>query len=246
MNSIIGSIPEFIANLDDWNVYEERLEQFFEINDIVDEKKSAFLISVIGSTTYKILRDLCHPILPKNKPFEELCELLRKQYCPQVAIFRERANFYNAKQLPGENVTSWYGRIKTLSVNCKFGDHLESILLDKFVTGLRSGVIIDRLCEENESITLQQAVDIAINKESAIVEGLVPQTYEEPPQPQWMGHHGHHHDHYGPRHHHHRGPGSDHGSQRGWRGKGRGGKRGPKHENWRSRDNADQNEAANE
>lgn len=239
--TMIGSIPEFVANLDDWNVYEERLEQFFEVNDITDEKKTAFLISVIGGNSYKSLRDLCHPILPKSKTYEELCELLRKQYCPQIAIFRERANFYNAKQLPGENVTSWYGRIKTLSVNCKFGETLESILLDKFITGLRSGVIIDRLCEENEGLTLQQAVDIAVNKESAVVDGLIPQTFEEPPTPHWMGQYGHHHGH----HHGHHGPGSDHG----FRGKkrGHGGRGGRRNDNWRNRDDeAQPTNAANE
>lgn len=174
---MIGSIPEFYANADDWNVYEERLEQFFEVNDIDDAKKGAFLISVIGANTYKILRDLCHPVIPKNKTYEELCALLRKQLSPQVAIFRERSNFYNAKQNQGETVTSWYGRLKSLAVNCKFGDTLESILLDKFITGLRSGTIMDRLCEENETLSLNQAVDIAINKESAIVEGMIPAAY---------------------------------------------------------------------
>ena len=166
-NSIIGQIPEFKAG-DDWTVYYERLEQFFEINDIPDAKKSAFLISVIGTDSYKTLRDLCHPTLPKDKPFEDLCELLRKQFSVQVAIFRERSNFYNAKQIHGENVTNWYGRLKRLSVDCKFGDNLESILLDKFVTGLTNTTLLDRLCEENETIELTQALDIAVNKECSL------------------------------------------------------------------------------
>lgn len=116
------------------------------------------------------LRDLSHPVPPKDRSYEELTELLRKQFTPQVSIFRERANFYKAVQLPGENATSWYGRIKKLSVDCKFGDNLESILLDKFVTGLRVGQVLDRLCEENETVTLQQAVDIAVNKECSLKE----------------------------------------------------------------------------
>lgn len=165
-----GQIPEFYGDGDDWNVYYERLEQFFEVNSIPDEKRSAFLISVIGSNSYKTLRDLCHPTLPKDKPFEELCDLLRRQFSPQISIFRERAKFYNAHQQQGENVTSWYGRIKRLSVDCRFGDHLEQVLLDKFITGLRPGQVLDRLCEENETVNLQQAVDIAINKECALLE----------------------------------------------------------------------------
>uniref|UniRef100_A0A453Z3N7 Retrotrans_gag domain-containing protein n=1 Tax=Anopheles quadriannulatus TaxID=34691 RepID=A0A453Z3N7_ANOQN len=167
---LIGTIPEFIVNCDDWNVYYERLEQFFEVNEIVPEKRSAFLISCIGSQAYKSLRDLCHPSLPKDRPFEELCELLRKQFSPQVAIFRERTHFYNATQSVGENVTQWYGRLKKLSVDCKFGSNLEAILLDKFITGLRPGQVLDRLCEENETLKLEQALDIAVNKECAVKE----------------------------------------------------------------------------
>lgn len=170
MTQIIGSIPTFAQGIDDWKTYEEILDQFFIVNNVEDEKKSAFLISCIGSATYKTLRDLCHPVLPKDKPFDDLSEILRKQFSPQVAIFRERGNFYNAKQSPSENVTNWYGRMKRLSVDCKFGDNLESILLDKFITGLRVGQVLDRLCEENETLTLQHAVDIASNKECSLME----------------------------------------------------------------------------
>jgi hypothetical protein len=167
---IIGSIPTFKQGCDDWKTYEEILDQFFVVNNVEDEKKSAFLIASIGSETYKTLRDLCHPVLPKDKTFDVLAEILRKQFSPQVAIFRERTNFYNARQSGNENVTNWYGRLKRLSVDCKFGDNLESILLDKFITGLRPGQVLDRLCEENETLTLQTAVDIASNKECSLKE----------------------------------------------------------------------------
>lgn len=166
-HQMIGSVGEFFEGYDDWDVYHERLEQFFEVNDVPEAKRSAFLISVIGADAYKSLRDLCHPVVPKDKPFEELCALLRKQFARQVAIYRERTKFYNAKHEEGENATQWYGRLKRLSVDCKFGSNLEQVLLDKFVTGLRPGQVLDRLCEEPETLKLEQALDIAINKECA-------------------------------------------------------------------------------
>lgn len=166
----VGCIPSFNQSSDSWDTYAEILDQFFIVNNIEDEKKSAFLISCIGAETYKTLRDLCHPFLPKNKSFDELAELLRKQFSPQVAIYRERKNFYDVKQTRGENVMTYYGRLKKLSVDCKFGDNLEAVLLDKFITGLCSGQVLDRLCEENEELTLQKALDIAINKECALKE----------------------------------------------------------------------------
>lgn len=178
---MIGSIAEYNSSLDDWNVYYERLEQFFEVNDVPDEKRSAFLISVIGSEAYKSLRDLCHPELPKDKPFGDLCELLRKQFSPQISIYRERVKFYNTRQEPYENVTQWYGKLKRLSVDCKFVGNLESVLLDKFITGLRPGQVLDRLCEENETLKLEQALDIAVNKECAAKENAYA-PYVAPPR----------------------------------------------------------------
>lgn len=224
--NVIGTLPTFSQGYDDWKTYSEILDQFFIVNNVEDEKKSAFLISCIGSETYKVLRDLCHPSLPKDKPFAELSEILRKQFSPQVAIFRERTNFYNAKQSVGENVTSWYGRVKRLSVDCKFGDNLESILLDKFITGLKVGQVLDRLCEENETLTLQQAVDIATNKECSLMEvyGNQAPAYEQYNQQAF------------------RGPPRE-GSECSWRGRRGGGKRGggkgrvKKEENWRSAPN---------
>lgn len=180
-HQMIGSIAEFNGEHDDWDVYYERLEQYFEVNDVPEQKRSAFLISVIGTDAYKSLRDLCHPVVPKDKPFEELCVLLRKQFSRQVAIYRERTKFYNARHENHENATQWYGRLKRLSVDCKFGANLEQVLVDKFVTGLRAGQVLDRLCEEGEGLKLEQALEIAINKECAAKDNAYAPVRFQPP-----------------------------------------------------------------
>lgn len=169
--ALIGEIPKFYSQHDDWQVFTERLEQFFEINDVAEEKKKAILITSISDDVYKLLRDVCHPVLPKNKTFDELCELLNKQFVVKTSVFRERVTFYNVKQMKDENIANWFARIKKLSVDCKFGDRFDEILLDRFISGLRSSPILDRLCEEDEDkLTLQNAVEIAANKESSIKE----------------------------------------------------------------------------
>lgn len=169
--ALIGDIPRFHNYGDDWQVFTERLEQFFEINDVAEEKKRAILLTSISDDVYKTLRDVCHPVLPKSKTFDELCALLNKQFVKKTSVFRERVTFYNAKQMKDENIANWFARIKKLSVDCKFGDRFDEILLDRFISGLRSSPILDRLCEEDEDkLTLQNAVEIAITKESAIKE----------------------------------------------------------------------------
>lgn len=40
MAGYIGKIDTFENTTDDWNIYCERLEQYFEANDIKDEKRA--------------------------------------------------------------------------------------------------------------------------------------------------------------------------------------------------------------
>lgn len=164
---MIGEMPVFSNTSSDWVVYTERLEQFFEINDVATEKKKALLLTTIGEDIYKTLRDVCHPMLPKHRTFDELIELLNKQFCIKTSIYRERVKFYNAKQMARESISQWFARLKKLSVDCKFGDQFDAVLLDRFICGLRSSAILDRLCEEEDILTLPKAIGIAINRESS-------------------------------------------------------------------------------
>jgi hypothetical protein len=165
--ALIGELPTFYSGSSDWQVYTERLEQFFEINDIAPEKKKALLLTSVGEDTYKTLRDVCHPQLPKDKTFDELISLLNKQFVVRTSVFRERVKFYTAKQYPNETIAAWFARIKKLSIDCRFGERFDDVLLDRFISGLRASAILDRLCEEDDDLTLQKAVEIATSKESS-------------------------------------------------------------------------------
>ncbi|XP_063933135.1 uncharacterized protein K02A2.6-like isoform X2 [Zophobas morio] len=169
---MIGSIQNFNPRVDSWILYQEQLEQYFEINDIKDteasKKRVAALISLIGQDTYKILRDLCTPKAPKDKTYEELCNHLKKHFSPTTCVFRERLEFYDAKQLEEETVNDWHVRIHNLSTNCDFGTDLGNVLKDKFVCGMRKGPIRDRLCEEKPSKSLENLLEIALARETTI------------------------------------------------------------------------------
>lgn len=167
--AFFGELPRFYgSDYNDWSVFSERLEQFFEINEVAEEKKRAILITCIADDVYKTLRDVCHPVLPKEKTFDELNDLLTKQFVKKTSVFRERCKFYNAKQNAREPVSQWFARLKSLSIDCKFGDRFDAVLLDRFVSGLKPSAVLDRLCEEDEeNLTIQRALDVAVTKESA-------------------------------------------------------------------------------
>uniref|UniRef100_A0A2M3Z0N2 Putative vitellogenin-2 n=1 Tax=Anopheles braziliensis TaxID=58242 RepID=A0A2M3Z0N2_9DIPT len=163
-------IPEFHSASDDWNVYREILEEFYRANGITGAARVPVLLSVIGKTTYRTVRGLCHPRSPKEMEYDELCRVMARQFVPEIAIFRLRSRFYRAEQRRcGESVKQWYARLKALSVECQFEEQqLESLLLDRFVIGLAPGPVQNRLCEEVPgSLTLERAVDIAASVEAA-------------------------------------------------------------------------------
>ena len=99
----IGTVSEFEAT-DDWKLYQERLEQYFLANGIEEGRK----IPVVGLNTYKIIKDLSDLVLPKDRPYTEICELLDGHFSPAVPIFRKRIEFYNLRQSEGETCGNWY------------------------------------------------------------------------------------------------------------------------------------------
>ena len=50
--------------------YAERLEQYLLVNDVSDKKKQVeFFLTVVGSSTYQVLRDLLAPDTPASRNF---------------------------------------------------------------------------------------------------------------------------------------------------------------------------------
>lgn len=133
----IGTTPEYNFG-DDWNLYIERFDQYFVGNFIDENFKVLVLIIVIGAKAYAVLRELCDPISPNTLSHEDLCNLLKKQFSPKVAVLHERTKFYNLKQLNNESVNTWYIRIKISAINYNFSKFLTEKLKDNFVTGLSS------------------------------------------------------------------------------------------------------------
>ena len=168
VHTAIGHMPEFDVK-DDWRIYQARLEQYIIVNSVSENLKVSTLITFIGNDAYKILSDLCDPTEPKNKTFEELCAILKSQFSKKVSAFKERLEYNNLVQGKHESVTDWYGRVKSKAVSCGFGNLLNDFEKDRVVTGLCKGPLLDRVCEEEPTATLDTIIDIARKKEATIL-----------------------------------------------------------------------------
>lgn len=165
-----------VANLagfkegDDWEIFEERLEQYLLANRIEEDRKVSVLLTLISENVYKTLKHLCDPLKPKEKTFEQLIQLLSVQFKKRLSVYRRRIQFENLRQGP-EPVNNWYVKIKNVASQCGFeGNMLEERVKDKFVVGMKSGPVQDRLCEEDTKKALKDLLEIALNKEAALQE----------------------------------------------------------------------------
>ena len=107
---------------------------------------------------YKTVRELCDPVLPKNKLYDELCVILRNQLSARTAVFKERKEL---RQKQGEKINQLFVRVKSKARNFNFAQQLDMQVKDKFVTGLFLGRKLDKICEEDHNKLLQALVVVA-------------------------------------------------------------------------------------
>lgn len=159
----------FIAGSDDWAAYQERLEQYFVAQGISNnaQLKKATLISLMGADAYSALRFMVYPNSVNEKSYDELCALLKPHFSEAVVVHYARKEFYKARKAEGETVQQLLLRLKSLASKCAFGANFESILLDKLVF-CQEGRVFDRLCEEDEKLSLIQAIKIITRVEGQI------------------------------------------------------------------------------
>lgn len=131
MNSSAAAMGEFNPEIDQWVLYQERLENFFTACRVTNvDRKKVLLLNSIGPKAYKLVRDLSTPAMPTTKTYAELCDMLKQFYTPPVVAFRERKHFYAATKEKAESIVEWMARIKFLALSCDFGNRIEGIILE--------------------------------------------------------------------------------------------------------------------
>ncbi|GJQ72688.1 hypothetical protein Trydic_g1346 [Trypoxylus dichotomus] len=71
------------------------------------------------------------------------------------------------QEASNESINDWGARLRSLATQCEFGQELDVCLRDRFIMGFPTGPVLDRLLEENVTITLADAMKIASNKMTA-------------------------------------------------------------------------------
>ena len=89
--ALVGALEKFDTSNGNWVEYMEVLEQYFIANSIEDAgKKKGIFLTVIGSETYRLLRNLLAPTKPADKTLGQLVEALKNHLNPKPLVIAER------------------------------------------------------------------------------------------------------------------------------------------------------------
>ena len=81
--AIIGQIKEYVERHEDFECYIERVEHFFEANEIDEKKRVAVLLTVVGAPTYGLLKNYLALESPSSLKFEDLVGTLKNYFSPR-------------------------------------------------------------------------------------------------------------------------------------------------------------------
>jgi len=162
-----GKIGEFKESEESWTQYVEQFEQYFLANDVEDvAKRRAILLSVCGSKTYALARDLLQPARPAETTFNKLVDTLEKYFSPKPSEIVESYKFHSRSRNEGAGVAAYVAELRKLTEHCNFGETLPEMLRDRLVCGINNKKIQRRLLAERE-LTLKKAEGIALGEELA-------------------------------------------------------------------------------
>ena len=162
-----GTLSDFDSDREDWTSYIERLEQYFEANDVVSAvKQRAILLSICGASTYQLIRDLVAPAKPISKSFAELVKLVKDHHQPPPSFIVQRFNFNMRSQKGGETVSAFVAGLRRLSEHCKFEANLDDMLRDRLLCVVRDKQLQQSLLAE-ANLTFKIAMEVSQAVEAA-------------------------------------------------------------------------------
>ena len=163
----VAATTEFQPENESIEAYLERIEIYFDVNGVADDKKVSVFLNALGGKTYTLLRNLLAPAKLNTKSLNDLTTALNNHYAPKRVVIAERFHFYRRNQAPGESIAEFVAELRKLSTHCSFKDsQLEEALRDRLVCGLRSVATQRRLLTEAK-LTFADALKTAQGMEAA-------------------------------------------------------------------------------
>ena len=164
-----GSLSAFDPALEDWTTYIERVNFYFEANEVTAaEKKRSIFLSSCGTATFKLARSLVEEGRLSDTPYDTICTLLKDYYQPKPSVIVQRFKFYSRVRSPGETIAAYMAALRALAEHCAYStpELLKEMLRDRLVCGVNHAGIQRKLLAEKD-LTYDKAVSLATSIEAS-------------------------------------------------------------------------------
>ena len=81
----IGNLSTYNKD-SDLSSYLDRFNFYIEANGIDDDRRKAVFLTVVGESTFSLIKDLIHPTTIQDTTFEKIIEVLKNHYEPQSSV----------------------------------------------------------------------------------------------------------------------------------------------------------------
>lgn len=144
----------------------ERLEFFFEANNIQENLRRPHFITLGGPVVYKELK-LLYPSTSINEvSYADMIARLKSRLDKTESDLIQRFKFNNRVQQPDETVEDFVLSVKLQAEFCSFANFKEMAIRDRIVAGIRDPALQQRLLNE-ENLTLAVAEKLITTWEMA-------------------------------------------------------------------------------
>jgi hypothetical protein len=140
----------------------------YDLDSMPEVRKVAILRSSLGAEGFKVCMSLCPP---DDLTLKEVMDKLQARFAPKVSKIYARTMFHREPQGHGESCLQFSSRLRVMIDKCGYHDQVKDELLrDRFIAGVSSEKIREKLMLESDDITLEQALVIATNVERVAFE----------------------------------------------------------------------------
>ena len=167
--ALYGQVSTFDPETDDWTQYVERLNYNFVANGIDDAtKKRAILLSVVGASTYCLIRNLVAPAKPDEMTYKQLVDLVKEHQCPAPSETVQRFKLNTRMRQPNESVSTYVAELRSLIEFCGYpaGEQTNKMLRDRLVCSINNSAIQRKLLSVKD-LDFKKAMEFDLALETA-------------------------------------------------------------------------------
>ena len=151
-----------------WTRWEKGFRTFFIASEYKKKPKDiqvAILLNCAGTEAQEVHETFQFDDEEDKKNIDKVLEKFTEYCNPRKNTVYERYKFNSREQQGDEPVDRWVKDLRTIAVNCEYGDQEDSLIRDRIVFGVRDEKTKERMLRETD-LPLNKSLDICRAAES--------------------------------------------------------------------------------